>query len=133
MEREPLARVEYQAPDRFGAPATWVVDFCGRREYLPREVYADERADEVNAAASAWLDREVKKAVEAETTRCMREVVSIFGEELRPKHRAEIEAMIALRSAPGKGECRHHVPNEWNCNACSDSGDDPTRKPTGGQ
>lgn len=87
------------------------------------------------------MGQEVKKAVEADQEALQTAIELI--EDLRSYCRegwdwkykdywdeetAKVKA--AIRSAPGqeKGECRHHVPNEWNCNACSDSGYDPTRK-----
>lgn len=36
-------------------------------------------------------------------------------------------AIAAYAKAEGGKECRHYMPLDWNCNACSDSGNDPRK------
>lgn len=76
--------------------------------------YWQQIADGINAAASAWLDREVKKAVDAERERCT-ELARTFPWKLKVYGKAEIDEATddtaceicdqiaaAIRSAAGK-------------------------------
>ncbi len=41
------------------------------------------------------------------------------------------EVLAEYEAEYGAKECRHGMPNDWNCNACSDSGYNPTRATNG--
>lgn len=122
MDREKLASVVDHGQDYFTVSIGDIVldRFDGREDNSRRgtaEHQATDLMEQVNAAASAWLDREVKKAVDAERERCA-ELARTFPWKLKVYGKAEIDeatddtaceicdqiaaAIRFRRSAPGK-------------------------------